>query len=121
MSMSKVTQLAEVVHRERQLLNPVVRADFDRVQELLHPDFVEYGASGRSWDRAAIIAALVAEPDVSGEAVDFSAAALATTVVLVTYRIDGIAGSLRSSVWVHDPPSGWRLRFHQGTRISSPV
>ena len=63
--------LAEVVRRERQLLDPAVRARADQVETLLHPDFVEYGASGRVWDRAAIIAALVADPQVSGGWIDF--------------------------------------------------
>ena len=50
-----------------------------------------------------------------GEAVDARAEALAGGVALLTYRIGGRGGSLRSSVWVHDPGPGWRLRFHQGT------
>jgi hypothetical protein len=109
-------ETAEVVRREQQLLDPRRRAAGDRVQELLHPDFVEYGSSGRAWDRAAITAALGHEPEVSGDATDFSPVALAENVVLLTYRIVGPAGSLRSSVWVKDPQAGWRLRFHQGTR-----
>jgi len=112
--------LAEVVRREQLLLDPGVRAAADRVQELLHPDFVEHGASGRVWNRAAVTAAPGADPEVSGEATGFSPVALAQDVVLLTYRIEGPAGSLRSSVWVHDPAAGWRLRFHQGTR-SSPA
>jgi len=40
---------AEVVRRELLLLDPVVRADVGRVRGLLHPDFVEFGASGRIW------------------------------------------------------------------------
>jgi ribonuclease HI len=111
--------LAEVVSRERQLLDPAVRASGDRVRELLHPDFLEYGASGRIWARAAVIAALADDPDVSGEGIDFSPVKLADDVVLLTYRIQGDAASLRSSIWVKDPVRGWRLRFHQGTRSPS--
>jgi ribonuclease HI len=108
--------VAEVVSRERQLLDPALRASEDRVGELLHPDFLEYGASGRIWPRAGVIAALAGDPDVSGEGIDFSPVKLADDVVLLTYRIEGDAPSLRSSIWVKDPVRGWRLRFHQGTR-----
>lgn len=111
-------ELAEVVRLERQLLDPALRAAGDRVQDLLHPDVVEYGASGRVWHRGAITAALTADPQVSGEGADFLPVALAENVVLLTYRIVGAAGSLRSSIWIKDSSVGWRLRFHQGTRQS---
>ena len=42
---------------------------------------------------------------------------LAEDVVLLTYRVTGEPGSLRSSLWVRDSEAGWRLRFHQGTRM----
>jgi ribonuclease HI len=107
--------LAEVVRRERLLLDPAVRRAPDRVHELLHAEFVEHGASGRVWDRAAVAEALAASAEVSGEATDFVPVALSRDVVLLTYRILGPSGSLRSSVWVRDAGQ-WRLRFHQGTR-----
>ena len=56
--------LAEVVRRERQLLDPALRADGEFVAGLLHPEFVEYGASGRVWDRETTVAALRADPRV---------------------------------------------------------
>ncbi|MBO0827232.1 MAG: nuclear transport factor 2 family protein, partial [Streptosporangiales bacterium] len=43
--------LAEVVAAERALLDPRVRGDRARVEPLLHADFVEFGSSGRRWDR----------------------------------------------------------------------
>jgi hypothetical protein len=108
--------LEQVVARELRLLDPDVRADVDAVTELLHPDFAEYGASGRVWDRDSIVAALAEDPGVSGTAEDLRAARLADDVVLVTYRVDGERRSLRSSVWVRDD-DGWRVRFHQGTLV----
>jgi len=111
--------LAEVVRHERQLLDPSVRAVGESVAELLHPDFVEHGASGRIWDSAVITSALKADPGVSGEAVEFSPVALSEDVVLLTYRIVGKPGSLRSSIWVKDSLSSWRIRFHQGTRLTT--
>jgi hypothetical protein len=111
--------LAEVLRREQALLDPALRADGERVEELLHPDFVEHGASGRVWDRPAIIAAMAEDPVVAGPAQDFVATALADDVVLLTYRVTGPRGSLRSSVWVRTDDQGWRVRFHQGTRVPS--
>ena len=109
--------LGTVVQLERQLLDPEVRATADRVSALLHPDFVEHGASGRVWDRDAVVATLPADPVVVGKAGDFVPVRLAEHVVLLTYRISGSRESMRSSVWVRDRVDGWRLRFHQGTLV----
>ena len=68
--------LADVVRHEQELLDPAVRARPDLVEALLHPDFVEYGASGHVWDRAAIVEELAERPQVSGRATDFSATRL---------------------------------------------
>ena len=111
--------LDEVVRLERQLLDPSVRADRDRVAALLHPEWMEYGASGRIWTRDSVIDALAADPAVSGTATDFSPVRLADDVVLLTFRIVGEVDRLRSSVWVRDSHSGWLQRFHQGTRAAT--
>lgn len=63
--------LDEVVRLEQVPLDPAVRAERDRVAALLHPDFVEHGASGRVWDRDAVVEALPADPVVVGEGGDF--------------------------------------------------
>lgn len=84
---------------------------------MLHPDYVEYGSSGRVWDRDGIIAALGAAPAVPGVASDFAPCRLAEDVILLTYRILGSRDSLRSSAWVRDAEAGWRVRFHQGTPL----
>lgn len=115
---SNENELAAVVERERLLLEPAVRADRSRVTQLLHPDFVEFGASGRVWDRASIIESLAADPAVSGAATDLVPVRLAENVVLLTYRLNS-SGTLRSSVWVRESGAGWQCRFHQGTRVIS--
>jgi hypothetical protein len=100
-----------VVALELSLLDPDVRRSPERVQRLLHPDFREFGASGRAWDREAIVASLAADPGTAWEASEVEAREVARGVVLVTYRA---GGSLRSSLWV-EGPDGWRVLFHQGT------
>lgn len=109
-------ETAAVVALERLLLRPDVRADRRRVEGLLHPDFREFGASGHTWSRETIVDALAADPAAPGTAEAFAPVRLAEDVVLLTYRVRGDPGSLRSSVWVRDRAAGWRLRFHQGTR-----
>ncbi|MGV8977842.1 MAG: DUF4440 domain-containing protein [Cellulomonas sp.] len=109
---------SDVVGRELLLLDPAVRSDSDRLRELLHPDFVEFGSSGRRWDVEAVVEALAADPSSPSQApTELTPVSVATDVVLLTYRIEGARGSLRSSVWVRDAGS-WRLRFHQGTPLA---
>lgn len=108
--------LEEVVRRERLLHDPDVRSSEARLRELLHPDFLEHGASGRVWDVESTVGALTADPTMApGESTSFSATPLADDVVLLTYRITGARSTLRGSVWVRTPGAGWQLRFHQGT------
>lgn len=108
----------EVIERELALLDPAVRRDPQRVRALLHPDFTEYGASGRIWDRDSIAAVT------SGTGRPIAAGGMSTTrlgpdAVLLTYRSNASGRhALRSSVWVRDPAAGWLLRFHQGTVTS---
>jgi hypothetical protein len=112
----------EVIRRERLLLDPAVRASAEQVLALLHPDFVEFGASGQRWDGPGVVAALVAEtPPADEPAAQLSAIAtdrLADDVILLTYTVRRRGGtSRRSSVWVRGPERGWLLRFHQGTLV----
>ena len=101
---------------ELRLLDPAVRRDRGEVDRLLHPDFEEFGASGRVWGKASVLESLSADisppPVVSG----LRSARLSGDAMLVTYRAQrpGASASLRASVWLRDA-EGWRVRFHQGT------
>jgi hypothetical protein len=109
--------LQEVSSLELRLLDPAFRQRTDEVDQLLHPDFTEIGASGRRWDRESVLASLRAAPEVAGDVRDLAAREVADRVVLVTYVVDGTRGdvsSLRSSLWVKTD-DGWRVLFHQGT------
>lgn len=105
--------------RERELLTPACRADPHRAGELLAEDFVEFGASGRVWDRGTMLAALAADTSVETEAViadaDMTGRVLADSLVLLTYRsTTAVRSALRSSLWRREE-GGWRVFFHQGT------
>jgi ribonuclease HI len=105
----------QVIERELALLDPAVRADATRMRTLLHPDFVEFGSSGRVWNRTST-GALTSGTDQPIAASDLRATRLGPDAVLLTYRSDASGRrALRSSVWVRDPVAGWLLRFHQGT------
>ena len=106
---------------EETLLDPAVRRDRTRVAALLADDFVEFGSSGRAWTREEILELLASEEFQRPRIEGFECTQIADGVVLVTYRAVRVdtrgdrSITLRSSVWSIGP-SGWRLRFHQGTR-----
>lgn len=106
-----------VVEREMSLLTPDVRRDPERVLALLHEDFVEFGASGRVWDRMSILSVTTDTLD-SIEARDLRVHRLGLDAFLVTY-VSNSEGriALRSSTWIREAGT-WLLRFHQGTLVA---
>lgn len=112
-----------VIGLELQLLAPRVRASAGELDRLLHPDFVEYGASGRKWDRSEMIASLSRGQPPGGDApvhaLDITGTRLADDVVHVTYlSLRDRRCARRSSIW-RRTNAGWRLYFHQGTLTQS--
>jgi hypothetical protein len=108
--------LAQVTERELALLVPAVRRDPDRVRAFLHREFMEFGASGRVWDRTSI-AAITERRHEPITATDMTARRLDTDTVLLTYRSHAPdRQSLRSSLWVREA-GDWLLLFHQGTPV----
>jgi hypothetical protein len=122
---------AEIHALEMRLLEPSVRASAEALAELLAPDFVEFGSSGRVYDRAQIIAALSGEqsapaPPPERTITDFAVRSLAVDVALATYRVarhmQGAPDAehvVRSSIWRRDGRR-WQMTFHQGTRVAIP-
>lgn len=118
--MSADEACSEVIRLERQLLNPEVRRQPDLVRALLHPEFVEFGASGRIWNAESITDALTSEltPE-EMTATDFMAVPLDLDVILLTFKTEDTGRTcLRSSVWIRTKDDKWLLRFHQGTIIA---
>jgi hypothetical protein len=105
---------------EEQLLKPEVRGSSDEVGYLLADEFIEFGSSGRVYDKRQIIEALQQEtpdPTTRISLVDFVARRLASEVILVTYRTirpDRPESRLRSSIWKL-VEGRWQMVFHQGT------
>lgn len=115
--MSTNEACSEIIRLERHLLDPEVRRQPDLVRALLHPEFMEFGASGSIWNAESIIDAIASE-QTSNEvtATDFLASPLAPDIILLTFKTDNARRTcLRSSVWIQSDGDRWLSRFHQGT------
>lgn len=101
---------------EEKLLLPETRKDKIFLEKVLSEEFIEFGASGVRYDRAAVLAALENEPDSIGvcEIEQFACNILNDQLVHATYCIKSNRSSLRSSMWRHSE-RGWQMLFHQGT------
>ena len=115
----------ELRRLEEKLLSPSVRTSKDALAELLADDFVEFGSSGRTFDKETIILDLQNEvsPPKDWSIRDFAIRELCRDVVLVTYGIsvpvrdtDRVKSSLRCSIWVNRG-GRWQMTFHQGTLV----
>jgi len=102
---------------ETSLHKKQVRNSAESTSALLADGFVEFGSSGRVWNKSSIIESMRREMEDQQVTVeDFAARELAPDVVLVTYISKKDVGStLRSSIWKRYEGK-WQMIFHQGTR-----
>jgi hypothetical protein len=109
--------IEEVISLEKLLLKPNARKDLKTLEKLIAEDFVEFGSSGKIYNKSDVIASLLCEPITSFQATDFNLKPLNAECVLLTYRLIEMnkKTSLRSSVWLFRKPHGWQMVFHQGT------
>ncbi|HWW22247.1 MAG TPA: nuclear transport factor 2 family protein [Edaphobacter sp.] len=109
---------------EESLLDPANRRNPAFVSTLLTDDFLEFGSSGRTFDKAAILEDLRNEPPhPAARLSDFAIRPLTPEVMLVTYRTTRhdssghiIHQAQRSSIWTNRD-NRWQITFHQGTPI----
>ncbi len=108
---------------EEGLWRAEVRFNPQRMEDILAPDFVEFGRSGRIYPRRDIIETPARPIDARLPLKEFKARLLAPDLAQVTYvsavtyeGAEEVAN--RSSIWSRTE-DGWKLRFHQGTAISS--
>jgi hypothetical protein len=118
------SQLREL---EESHLRSDVRSSQESMRALLADEFIEFGSSGRIFDRAAVIAALSGEPGFKSRIDDFVVRSLSSEVALTTYRLSAWYTSegqarvtLRSSIWVQRA-GRWLMVFHQGTLAGEGV
>jgi len=114
----------EILELEQSCLLPEVRADPARLAALIADDFLEFGSSGRTWNRATVLSEVPTQSGLEFELSDFEAVQLSEDLVHTRFRTALTeAGStrhaLRSSLWVRR--SGrWQMLFHQGTSCAAP-
>ncbi len=117
---------AHILASEKRLLHSMLRHDRTFLESVLADDFVEFGKSGRRYDKTTTIAALLEEGGAdrvstqSLEMDNIQLLDLAEDVVLLTYALNssekqtGPIPTLRSSIWRRSNLN-WQLVFHQGT------
>ncbi len=111
---------------EIELQQSAARSDASRLDALLHPEFREFGRSGRSYSRADMFAHLLEATSHATVVADrFELRRPAPDVGLLTYRsahrgVDGALErhTLRTSIWQRSR-NGWQLSFHQGTATAA--
>lgn len=114
---------ATLVELETALWREETRFDRAWMDRVLHDDFVEFGQSGRVWDRATTVDVEPAEIGAILPLRDVEVHEVADGVALLTYTVTDQFGEGRSarhtrrSSWWLRRQHGWRLRFHQGTSL----
>jgi len=119
-----MASLAEqLLECEKKLLDPSLRRNPEKLASLLDDDFVEFGSSGRTYDKKQVLHQLSRQVPAQVTIEEFRVVELTPSVVLATYRAraesaDGKSQkySLRSSIWV-ERADGWKMVFHQGTLV----
>lgn len=108
----------ELLDLEQRLLDPGVRGSPQAVIPLLHPEFIEFGSSGRVYSKEMMVQMMVQETPGVVKIRDFDVRDISHDVALVTYRTIGAEGkeTRRSSIWLRRE-GGWQIVFHQGTRV----
>jgi len=112
---------------EQRLLDAETSQSRTALEELLAPDFREFGSSGEIHTQSAILSNLRTPGAMTFTLDDFVSQELSATVALNTYRITArnpvtnrTSNSLRSTLW-RQCGHRWQATFHQGTRIPDHV
>jgi hypothetical protein len=108
---------AELTRLEEAMWRAETRFDLAFQEARFAPDFVEFGRSGRVYNRAQIIR--TDKHPIEASLRNLRLVELDENTVLVTYNsvavFDGVhEHARRSSIWSRSP-AGWVMRFHQGT------
>lgn len=117
-------QAADLRALEEELLTHATRTSINRLEQLLHADFIEFGTSGKTWTRPEILDSLPREAQPPALLITrFQAVALTDDAALATYLTrpapdapSDTAHARRSSVWVRRDHR-WQLRFHHATPV----
>jgi hypothetical protein len=107
-----------VIQLEKSLLEPAIRANLITLQLLLHDEFMEFGSSGRIYNKEDILESLPHEQPIllEIESISINTKKLSDSCILLTYKLisNHKLHSTRSSIWINNGCQ-WQLIFHQGT------
>lgn len=97
------------------------RFDQTYMEQILSPEFVEFGRSGNVYSREETLTAAYRDIHCTFPLKNFTAQLIDTNVFLVTYLSENVRDgevlrANRSSIWIKTP-TRWQLRFHQGTPV----
>ncbi|MDF2607538.1 MAG: hypothetical protein K0S34_1734 [Bacillales bacterium] len=101
---------------ENRLLQHSTRNSIKELDNLLADEFIEFGSSGRIFNKKDIIERLPTENPISLEMLDFNITILSPDLVQTKFVINKESNtySLRSSIWKLKKDN-WQMVFHQGT------
>ena len=102
---------------ELSLLEPGIRHSHAQLDKLIADDFIEFGSSGKVYNKNDLLKFLPSEGVREFSVADFEVKELSQNVILATYKtIENGAFSLRSSIWKQYGDE-WQMVFHQGTKV----
>lgn len=122
--MSGLSQSDEMQLRslEESLWREETRLSRDRLETLVDDSYLEFGSSGKVYNKRQMMDAKIQEINAQLPLPEFRITFLAPTVALLTYRSiqtfsDGLRKEARrASIWTKKK-NGWKLTFHQGTLV----
>ncbi len=108
---------------EERLLRPEIRRNAAELDELIAEDFIEYGASGKTYGKDDVLKLLPDSPAAETTIEECHARPLSPQVVLLSYKLLSVekgqrdpVRSERSSIW-RFTDGRWQIVFHKGSRI----
>ncbi len=112
------TDKTTLTQLEESLWIAETRFDPAYMETVLHPDFIEFGCSGRRYTRTEIMAFTGDTIQVKLPFDQFTFRPISDTVVHITYisevQYEHLQVCNRTSIWVY-LDGRWQLHFHQGT------
>jgi len=113
---------AHLINLEQNMMNHSTRHSIKELKLLIADEFIEFGSSGKIYNKEQVIDALMNE-GTKTVSVSFSdIKLLSPEAALITYTTEIIKDknerifALRSSVWIKTG-EGWQILFHQGTPL----
>ncbi len=103
----------EILHLEKALLSNEVRRNVEALSELIADDFIEFGKSGKVWNKGDVLASLPLENEIQYEIANFRVTFETSSIVCVEYQLseDGEI-SLRRSIWKFIDER-WQMVLHK--------